>query len=55
MYYSLACKLNGVFVLPLLGHQGSVSVSQGSEETIMEVSHQVHDVVPEARGAQDYH
>lgn len=55
IYYSLACKLNGVFVLPLSGHQGSVSVSQGSEETIMEVSHQVHDVVPEARGAQDYH
>lgn len=54
-YNSLAWNLNGVFVLPLSGHQGSVSVSQGSEETIMEVSHQVHDVVPEARGAQDYH
>lgn len=38
-----------------LGHQGSISVSQGSEETIMEVSHQVHDVVPATRGAQDYH
>uniref|UniRef100_A0A3Q3X823 CCR4-Not complex component Not N-terminal domain-containing protein n=1 Tax=Mola mola TaxID=94237 RepID=A0A3Q3X823_MOLML len=24
-------------------------------KTILEVSHQVHDVVPEARGAQDYH
>lgn len=42
---------------PLLfpGHQGSVSVCQGSEEAVVEVSHQVHDVVPEARGAQDYH
>lgn len=55
MYYSLACKLIGAFVLCLSGHQGSVSVCQGSEETVMEVSHQVHDVVPEARRAQDYH
>lgn len=55
MYYCLACELNGAFVLRLSGHQGSVSVCQGSEETVMEVSHQVHDVVPEARGAQDYH
>lgn len=52
---SLACKLHGVLDLPLSGHQGSVSFCQGSEETVMEVSHQVHDVVPEARGAQDYH
>lgn len=44
-----------VRVVPISGHQGSVSVSQGSEETIMEVSHQVHDVVPETRGAQNYH
>lgn len=55
MFESLSCKLNGVSVLLLLGHQGSVSVCQGSEEAVMEVSHQVHDVVPEARGAQDYH
>lgn len=55
MCRSLCSKLNGFFDLPLSGNQGSVSVCQGSEEAVMEVSHQVHDVVPEARGAQDYH
>lgn len=44
-----------VMSLSLSGHQGSVSVCQGSEETVVEVSHQIHDVVSEARGAQDYH
>lgn len=37
------------------GHQGPVSGSQSPEEAVVEVPHQVHDVVPEARGAQDYH
>lgn len=44
-----------VLLTSLSGYQGSVSVCQGSEETVLEVSHQVHDVVPEARGAQDHH
>lgn len=44
-----------VLLTSLSGYQGSVSVCQGSEETVLEVSHQVHDVVPEARGAEDHH
>lgn len=44
-----------VLLTSLSGYQGSVSVCKGSEETVLEVSHQVHDVVPEARGAQDHH
>lgn len=38
-----------------IGYEGAVSSSQGLEKTVMEVPHQVHDVVPEARGAQDHH
>lgn len=30
------------------GYQGPVSGSQGPEEAVLEVPHQVHDVVPEA-------
>ncbi|XP_054620548.1 CCR4-NOT transcription complex subunit 3-like isoform X2 [Dunckerocampus dactyliophorus] len=36
-------------------HQGSVPGSQSPEEAVMEVPHQIHDVVPEARGAQNHH
>ena len=36
------------------GHQGSVSGRQGAQEAELEVPHEVHDVVPEARGTQDH-
>ena len=36
------------------GHQGAVPRRQGAQEAELEVPHQVHDVVPEARGAQDH-
>lgn len=38
-----------------LGYKSAVSSSQGLEKTVMEVPHKVHDVVPEAWGAQDHH
>lgn len=38
-----------------LGYKSAVSSSQGLEKTVMAVPYKVHDVVPEARGAQDHH
>ena len=37
------------------GHQGPVSGSQGLEEAVVEVPHEIYDVVSEARGAEDHH
>jgi len=36
------------------GHEGAVLGSEGAEAEVMEVSLQVHDVVPETRGAKDH-
>ena len=37
------------------GHKIPVFGSQGPEETVLEVPHQVHDVVPAPRGTEDHH
>ena len=52
----LSEAVHGDALLHLLlhgGHQGPVPGGQGAQEAELEVPHQVHDVVPEARGAQD--
>jgi len=42
------------FIFPS-GHKGTVPVGQSTEEAIVEVPHQIHDVVSTARGTQDHH
>ncbi|XP_075392528.1 CCR4-NOT transcription complex subunit 3 isoform X5 [Tenrec ecaudatus] len=47
---------NAFLHLLLFGrHEGAILGRQGPEEAVMAVPHQVHDVVPAARGAQDYY
>ena len=36
------------------GDEGSVFGRQGTQEAVLEVSHEVHDVVPATRGAEDH-
>jgi len=36
------------------GYEGTVLGGEGVETEVVEVSLQVHDVVPEARGTQDH-
>lgn len=36
------------------GHEGAVPRRQGAQEAELAVPHQVHDVVPAARGAEGY-
>lgn len=53
----LPTVVDGDIVLCILlhgGHKGTVPGRQGSEEAELAIPHQVHDVVPEARGAQSY-
>ena len=38
-----------------LGHQGTVHGSQGLEEAVLEISYEVHDLVPEIGRAKDNH
>ena len=50
--------VDGDAVLHLLlpgGHQGAVPGRQSAQEAVVAFPHQVHDVVPASRGAQDHH
>ena len=40
---------------PSPGNEGSIHGCQGFEETLVEVPHKVHDVVPEIGGAKSHH
>ena len=40
--------------LPAAGNKSSVFGGQGAEEAVVALSHQVHDVVPAARGTKDH-
>lgn len=53
----LPAAVDGDAVLRVLlhgGHQGAVPRRQGAQEAELALPHQVHDVVPEARGAQGH-
>ena len=53
----LPATINGDAVLRVLlhgGHEGAVPRRQGTQKAELALPHQVHDVVPEARGAEGH-
>ena len=50
MYGSLS-----IFAINVSGNKSTVLSSEGFEKAILEISHQVHDVVSKTRGTEGYH